>query len=184
MAVESCAIATGDVLISAPFATAEASTPARWRLRASVGVLVLWCTWLLVAAVVALRQGPARPARPDPALERWLAELATAHGGTALAVRLGGDPDCACTNGAWDGLVAAVRQRRGQALVLAPPAGLAPGVEVAILGGDGRLRYAGALAPDPALCGPRAGERLAAWLPALLVAERPLHLPASTPCAC
>lgn len=146
-------------------------------------MLALWGAWLLAGMTLVARQQAAGAQRLDPAVARWLASLSPGTG-TPLAVRLAGPPDCPCATRAWEDLAGAMGGERGEIRVLTGAHALPPGVEVAILGADGQLRYAGALAPDPYLCGHSGRTPLSAWLPALLQSRSPLYLPAADRCAC
>jgi hypothetical protein len=154
-----------------------------WRRRVSVAVLVFWSAWLLALLGTIGRQYAQTPPGLAPELERWLERLGSTGLGGPVAVRLGNSGDCACDEQAWEGLASAVRREHGQALTMDAPLP-APGVEVAILGPEGHLRYAGALTPDPSACGMDGPQLLARWLPGLLPERAPLYLPAGASCAC
>ncbi len=147
------------------------------------GLAALWLGWV-VTALAGLRQGPdeAQTARLRDALDRLAPQLAARAPGEALAVRL--PPACACApdaaDAAWQAIGRAVGAVQGRAIDL--PDGLpAPArVEWLLLAADGRMVYAGPLAPDAACGHPLP---VAPLVPALLSARStaPLVLPSSCP---
>lgn len=136
---------------------------------------------MVVAFCVLARQNVIARTRLEPRAQAWLERLPAASSGTPVAVRLRTMADCGCETAEWTRLAEAVDELGGLALVLPVADAPQPGLEVAILGADGRLRYAGALAPDSDICGEHS---LASWLPGLLPERAPLYLPASANCAC
>lgn len=156
------------------------------RRHAGAGLLLVWGAWLVAAFAAIGPRPPATGAAPDAAALAGLrAHFPDASQGQPLAVRL--TAACTCTGDelGWQLLAGAVAGHRGLSAQIHSDDPALAGYEVLILGGDGGLRYAGPLRPEPTLCGGGAGSgRLARWLPALLASSHPLRLEAMPACAC
>lgn len=153
---------------------------------AGLALLALWSGWMVAAFAAIAPPSEATAAVPQRVLDGLRAQLPATALGRPLALRLSGAA-CSCPgdDAGWQRLAQAIADRHGSAHTLDAAAPGLAGHEVLILGADGDLRYAGALRPDPALCGAgRADTRLARWLPALLASSRSVQLPAAASCAC
>ena len=155
------------------------------RRRAGVVLLALWSGWMVAAFAAIAPRPDTAAALPPGALHELRAKLPAAALGRPVALRLPSACSCPGDEAGWDLLAQAVAARHGSAHTLDAAAPELAGHEVLILGADGDLRYAGALRPDPALCGAGSADaRLARWLPALLASGRSVQLPAAASCAC
>lgn len=155
--------------------------------RSTVGscLLALWCGWMLAAFAAIAPAPPVIAELPEAAQAQLHARLPDAAIGRPVAIRLAGSCTCPGDDASWDTLVHAMDGIDGTALRLAQPLPALPGQGVAVLGADGRVRYAGPLQPDPALCGAGpASTRLARWLPALLADGQTPYVVQAAACAC